>query len=271
MVYRRIWVFALLSLLLAWGCSRQKAAAPEQDHSQAATPAPSPSETAEATTPPAPAPAASLPKPQEALPSTSAETKKMAEAPPPPPPKPPPIVIPAGTTLTVKLVQPLGSKTNHTGDKFEATLAQPIMVKNKVVVPSGASVHGRITQAQSAGKFSGGAALNAALNELTVNGHPYTIKTNDLAHATQGKGKRSAVMIGGGAGGGALIGGLVGGGKGAAIGALVGGGAGTAGAAMTGNRDITIPAESVLAFQMTSSLTLPPAGSTPHQTTAAAH
>ena len=63
-------------------------------------------------------------------------------------------------------------------------------------------------------------------------------------------------MVGGGAGGGALIGGLAGGGKGAAIGALVGAGAGTVGAALTGKRDITLPAESALSFQMTGPLTL---------------
>ncbi len=51
-------------------------------------------------------------------------------------------------------------------------------------------------------------------------------------------------MIGGGAGGGALIGGLAGGGKGALIGGLIGAGAGTAGAAFTGNKDVVIPSES---------------------------
>ena len=57
-------------------------------------------------------------------------------------------------------------------------------------------------------------------------------------------------MVGGGAGVGALIGGLAGGGKGAAIGAIAGAGAGTAGSAFTGNRDITLPAESVVSFKL---------------------
>jgi hypothetical protein len=63
-------------------------------------------------------------------------------------------------------------------------------------------------------------------------------------------------MVGGGAGVGALIGGLAGGGKGAAIGAIAGAGAGTAGAAFTGNRDIVLPAESMLSFKLTEPLTL---------------
>lgn len=67
----------------------------------------------------------------------------------------------------------------------------------------------------------------------------------------KGKGKRTAAMVGGGAGGGALIGGLAGGGKGALIGGLIGAGAGTAGAAFTGNKDVVIPSESTISFHLT--------------------
>jgi len=49
---------------------------------------------------------------------------------------------------------------------------------------------------------------------------------------------------------GALIGALAGGGKGAAIGAAAGAGAGTAGAAFTDNKDILLPAETVVSFRL---------------------
>ena len=80
-------------------------------------------------------------------------------------------------------------------------------------------------------------------------------------HATisrymKGKGKRTTVAIGGGAGLGAIIGGIAGGGRGAAIGAAAGAGAGTAGAAFTDNKDITLPAESSLAFELSQATTL---------------
>jgi hypothetical protein len=72
----------------------------------------------------------------------------------------------------------------------------------------------------------------------------------------KGKGKRTAVMAGGGGGLGALIGGLAGGGKGALIGGLVGAGAGTGGAAFTGNKEIVIPAETTLTFRLEHSVTV---------------
>jgi hypothetical protein len=90
--------------------------------------------------------------------------------------------------------------------------------------------------------------LAIALNRIGTE----SVTTEPYEQTQKGKGKRSAAMIGGGGGGGALIGGLAGGGKGALIGGLVGAGAGTAGAAFTGNKDITIPAESVVTFTLTS-------------------
>ena len=169
---------------------------------------------------------------------------------------PPPIVIPAGTELTVRLESAVGSKTSHDGDPFEASLAEPVVVGEKVVIPKGASASGVVTQAHAAGKFKGGATLALALNKITVNDTPYAIETSISSQQTKGKGKRTAGFIGGGAAGGALIGGLAGGGKGAAIGAAVGAGAGTAGAAFTGNRDISLPVESLVKFTLHSDLSV---------------
>ena len=84
----------------------------------------------------------------------------------------------------------------------------------------------------------------------------YEVTTASYETAAKGKGKRTAGFIGGGGGGGALIGGLAGGGKGALIGGLLGAGAGAAGAAFTGNKDISIPAESVVTFNLSAPFTV---------------
>jgi hypothetical protein len=154
--------------------------------------------------------------------------------------------VPAGTVVDVRLGEPLGSKTSQAGQNFTATLADAIVVDGKEVIPAGADAHGVVEDAKALGHFKGGAALKIALTSIK----DYTVQTASVNRVAKGKGKRSAVMIGGGAGAGALIGALAGGGKGAAIGALVGGGAGTAGTYFTGNKDIVLPAETVVSFKL---------------------
>jgi len=168
-----------------------------------------------------------------------------------------PIVIPSGTVLTVRLGDTLSSKTSQVGQVFTATLATPVDKGGKIVIPAGAAASGSVVAAQPAGKFKGASLLQIKLDSLTINGRQHSIQTSSVARSEKGKGKRSAAMIGGGAGAGALIGALAGGGKGAAIGALVGGGAGTAGSAYTGNRDVTLPAESAVSFKLEAPLEVP--------------
>lgn len=162
-----------------------------------------------------------------------------------------PIVVPADTTITVVLDEPLGSKTSSTGQNFAATVSTPIEVDGRVAIPKGARATGVVRDAKAAGRFKGGAVLSVALTSVTVENASYDLETTPHTQASKGKGTRSAEMIGGGGAAGALIGGLAGGGKGAAIGAAIGAGAGTGGAGLTGNRDIVLPAETPLTFKLT--------------------
>ena len=115
---------------------------------------------------------------------------------------------------------------------------------------------GTVTDAKALGRFAGGAKLALTLNSVNLSGKSYNIQTSTFGEAAKGKGKRTAVLGGGGAALGAIIGGLAGGGKGALIGALAGGGAGTAGAAFTGNKDIVVPAEKALTFKLSTDLNI---------------
>jgi len=163
---------------------------------------------------------------------------------------PKPVIVHAGTEIVVTADQPVSSKDNNSGDHFEASLAEPVVVGDKVVIPRGAIARGTVTEAKSAGRFKGNAEISVTLSSLKVNGEEYKLRTTEVTEASKGRGKRTAEGAGGGAVVGALIGALAGGGKGAAIGAGAGAGAGTAGTAMTGNRDITIPSETRLHFKL---------------------
>src|SRR5215470_4197390 len=171
-------------------------------------------------------------------------------------PAPKPIVIPAGTVLSVTVDQNISSKTANTGDHFDASLAQAVMVNGREVLHTGTKVSGVVTDAKSAGRFKGHAELGLALDTITVNGRTDQLQTSSVAESSKGRGKRTAVGAGGGAALGAIVGAIAGGGKGAAIGAAAGGGAGTAGAAFTGKRDIEIPAETRLDFKLAQPLTI---------------
>ena len=173
---------------------------------------------------------------------------------PSPAPAPAPIVVPAGTTLTVTLDQAVGTKDNSSGDRFDASLAAPVTVEGREVIPAGAKAVGTVVTAASAGHLKGGATLALTLDSLRVKGEKYSIETSQYEEVGKGRGKRTIIGGGGGAALGAIVGGIAGGGKGAAIGAAAGGGAGTAGAAYTGKRDITLPAETRLHFKLRRSL-----------------
>lgn len=168
-----------------------------------------------------------------------------------------PVVVPAGTTITVRLADTLSSKSSAEGQPFAGTVVNPVEVEGKVAIPAGATASGTVVVAHPAGRFKGASLLEVRLNSITINGSPHAIQTATVSRGQKGKGKRTGVMVGGGAGLGALIGGLAGGGKGAAIGALAGAGAGTAGAGLTGNRDVTLPAESALSFRLAAPLEIP--------------
>lgn len=246
-MYRKL-IIATLALPAALFCSAgchsstQPAAT-----SSTATPSNAPPPSATASTTAAPVATQPAPAPGTVTPGTSQQG---------PAPQAQMVEIPRGTVLHVRTVQTLGSKLSEEGQRFDATLDAPVMVHGQTVIPAGAGLSGTVTQAHAAGRFKGGATLGLDLNRIRVGGDSYPIHTAYFEEARKGKGKRTAGFIGGGAAGGALIGGLAGGGKGALIGGLIGGGAGTAGAA-TGNRDVTLPSESRLSFRLTEPLSVP--------------
>jgi hypothetical protein len=138
----------------------------------------------------------------------------------------------------VRLASAIGSKLSQTGETFTGSVARGVLAGNAVAIPRGARVRGTVTDAKPLGRFAGGAELQVRLDSINLNGSELPVRAAPQTFSAKGKGKRTAVMTGGGAALGGIIGGLAGGGKGAAIGLAAGGGAGAGGAAFTGNKDI---------------------------------
>jgi len=165
-------------------------------------------------------------------------------------------VIPKGTALHVRLDESLDTRRNRVGDQFRASLAEPVVLEGKTVVPKGTEFLGHVTESQASGRLEGRAEIALTLDSFHLQGREYRVQTGSIDRVSTSHKKRNAEFIGGGAGLGALIGGIAGGGKGALIGAGAGAGAGTAGAAATGKKEIALSAESLLSFPLRSSLKL---------------
>lgn len=211
---------------------------------QAYTNSVTPDATANPTPTPAPAPAAAAP-PQVAT----------APAPPPPAPTPAPkpqqhIEIPAGTVVTIRMIDNIDSSRNQPGEEFVASLDSPIVVGDRVLASRGSDARVRLVDAKSAGHIEGRSELQLELIAVTVNGVPYATKSGYYEQHGGSRGTRTVETVGGGAILGALIGGILGRGKGTAIGSVAGAGAGTAVQVSTKGQQVKVPAETKLDFTL---------------------
>ena len=164
--------------------------------------------------------------------------------------------IPRGTPLHVRVDESLDTRRNRAGDRFQATLSQPVMVGKSLALPAGSVLSGHVTTASASGRLKGRAVLAMTLDSIRWQGREQRINTDTVERVSGNHKKRNIGFIAGGSGLGAAIGAIAGGGKGAAIGAIAGAGAGTAGAAATGKKEVGIAAESAMVFRLESPVRL---------------
>lgn len=166
------------------------------------------------------------------------------------------LTIPSGTPVTVRLQSAVSSATSNSGDSFEAVLDAPLTVNGKTLAPAGANVKGTVVAAHPSGHLSDPGMLQLALSSIVIDGKEVEVSSSSVIARGSSHEKRNWAMIGGGTAGGALIGGLAGGGKGALIGSAVGAGAGTTGAYATGKKDVGFGAERRLTFRLRDAVTV---------------
>ncbi len=167
------------------------------------------------------------------------------------------IYVPAGTRILIRMIDSIDSTKQKTGDRFTASLETNLVVDNIVVAPRGTKVYGRLVSAESAGRMKGSSELTLELTDIVLRGTAYPLLTSTYEVKGKGEGGNTTKKVLGGAGLGALIGGIAGGGKGAGIGALAGAGAGTAVAASKKGQQLTIPSETLLEFRLQQPGSLP--------------
>jgi hypothetical protein len=176
--------------------------------------------------------------------------------PPPPPPAPKKFIIDQGTQISVRLIDPIDSEKNQTGDTFHATLNAPLTSDGEEAVPAGVEVVGHVVDVKSAGKFEGQSLVVLQLDSLSSGGRTYDIQTDQYRKQGSSRGKNTAEKVGGGAILGGIIGAIAGGGKGAAIGTAAGAGAGGGVQVASKSQQIKLPSETVLNFTLQQPVTV---------------
>ncbi|HEY4085016.1 MAG TPA: hypothetical protein VGM43_03720 [Bryobacteraceae bacterium] len=165
--------------------------------------------------------------------------------------------IPADTEITIRMVDSVNSETSRLGQTFMASLDEPIVVDEKVIVPRGADIMTKLVDNEEAGKLQGRTVQTLALVSMNVNGQWMDLSSNDVRTESSSQGSKTAKLAGGGAILGAILGGIAGGGKGAAIGTVSGAAVGTGAAVATSGQKVVIPSETRLTFRLQNSARIP--------------
>ena len=171
-------------------------------------------------------------------------------------PAPQPLVIPAGTSITVRLQQGLSSASAAPGERFSAVVDEPVVLGDQTVIAVGTPVTGHVTVARRSGRLRHPGELGLTLDTVDVNNQEVPLTTSHIVVRGASHKKRNLRWIGGGTGGGAIIGALAAGGKGALIGSGIGAVAGTTTAFITGKKDVGFSAERRLRFRLNREVSL---------------
>jgi hypothetical protein len=167
------------------------------------------------------------------------------------------VTIPAGTRISVRTIDAIDSTKNHVGDRFQASLEEPLIVDDNVVAAKGTDVYGRLEESKETGTFTGRSELRVALTGIVLDGKAVPLVTGDYELTGKSKGASTAKRTVGGAAIGSIIGAIAGGGKGAAIGAGAGAGVGAGSEIITKGEQVKIPSETLLDFTLEQSVSIP--------------
>jgi hypothetical protein len=167
------------------------------------------------------------------------------------------VTITAGTRISVRTIDAIDSTKNHVGDRFQASLEEPLTIDGNIVAAKGADVYGRLAESKTSGTFAGRSQLQLELTGIVVNGQTVPVVTGEYELTGKSRGASTAKRTVGGAAVGSIIGAIAGGGKGAAIGAGVGAGVGAGSEIITKGDQVKVPSETLLDFTLQQDVSIP--------------
>jgi hypothetical protein len=165
--------------------------------------------------------------------------------------------LPAGTKFVIRMIDGVDSERNAMGQTFAASLDEPVLVDGNTVIPRGADVVVKLVDDKHSGKLTGRTSLTLDLVSVKIKGQTVDVNTQTVTEESSSRGARTAKMAGGGALLGGIIGAAAGGGKGAAIGLGSGAAAGAGVEVLTKGQRVRIPSETRLTFVLENAVRLP--------------
>ena len=96
------------------------------------------------------------------------------------------VILPAGTTLHIRLATTLTSKTSKTGDKFTGIIEHPVNIDGKTVVPDGSFVNGHVSFIKPSKRIKGKAEMRIVLDDVTTPDEAKYLLTGTLQDAHGG-------------------------------------------------------------------------------------
>jgi hypothetical protein len=190
------------------------------------------------------------PPPPPPAPPAQARVQGFAQQPPPPVTPGAGVQVPAGTAITVRMIEKVDSSVARLGQTFRASVDEPVLVNGQTIIPRGADALVKLVEDKQSGKFEGKTVLTLALTDITINGQTLDTTTSDVSQASGSRGARTAKVVGGTTALGAIVGALAGGGRGAAIGAASGAAVGGGVQVLTKGQQVKIPSETRLNFTL---------------------
>jgi len=157
----------------------------------------------------------------------------------------------------VRTIDAIDSSSSFVGDRFQASLEEPLMWEGNVLVARDALVYGDLTQSKESGTFTGKSQLRLELTGIVVNGKMVPVVTGEYEATGKSRGASTAKRTVGGAALGAIIGAVADGGEGAAIGAGIGAGAGATSEIIVGGDQVKVPSETLLDFTLEQDVSIP--------------
>lgn len=180
--------------------------------------------------------------------------------------------LPEGTTISLLLDQELSTENTRAGDDFSGRISKDVMSGEKVVIPQGSQIVGKVIRVTEGKRFGNSASIRlrpdmvilpdgsrCVLHATVIDTRGKSRVDDEGALKPNSQVKKDAILEGAGVGGGAAVGAALGGPVGAVVGTFVGAGVMTTHILVQPPGTIDVPKNTEIVLSLTEPMSINPA------------